>query len=54
LPDDLQKVTVFSAGIATVSKEPEAGTALIKFLTSPAARETIINSGLEPIEGVTK
>jgi molybdate transport system substrate-binding protein len=50
LPDDLQKVTVFSAGIATVSKEPEAGKALIKFLASPAARETIINSGLEPIE----
>src|ERR1700674_1430343 len=24
LPDDLQKITVFSAGIATVSKEPEA------------------------------
>jgi molybdate transport system substrate-binding protein len=54
LPDALQKVTVFSAGIATVSKEPEAGKALIKFLASPAARETIVNSGLEPIEGGRK
>jgi molybdate transport system substrate-binding protein len=54
LPDALQKVTVFSAGIATVSKEPEAGKALIKFLGSPAARETLVNSGLEPIEGVGK
>ena len=54
LPDALQKVTVFSAGIATVSKEPEAGKALIKFLSSPAARETIVNSGLEPIAGVAK
>jgi molybdate transport system substrate-binding protein len=54
LPDALQKVTVFSAGIATVSKEPEAGKALIKFLGSPTARETIVNSGLEPIEGVGK
>jgi molybdate transport system substrate-binding protein len=54
LPDDLQKVTVFSAGIAAVSKEPEAGRALIKFLASPAARETIVNSGLEPIAGGTK
>jgi molybdate transport system substrate-binding protein len=53
LPDDLQKVTVFSAGIAMVSKEPEAGRALIKFLTSPAAREAIVNSGLEPIVGGT-
>ncbi len=51
LPDALQKVTVFSAGIASVSKEPEAGKALIKFLASPAARATIVNSGLEPIEG---
>jgi molybdate transport system substrate-binding protein len=49
LPDDLQKVTVFSAGIASVSKEPEAGKALIKFLASPAAKDTIIKSGLEPI-----
>jgi molybdate transport system substrate-binding protein len=49
LPESLQKVTVFSAGIATVSKEPEAGKALIKFLSSPAAREAIANSGLEPI-----
>jgi molybdate transport system substrate-binding protein len=49
LPEPLQKITVFSAGIATVSKEPEAGKALIKFLASPAARDAIIKSGLEPI-----
>ena len=54
LPESLQKVTVFSAGIASGSKEPEAGKALIKFLASSAARETIINSGLEPIEGAGK
>jgi molybdate transport system substrate-binding protein len=54
LPDDLQKVTVFSAGIASVSKEPEAGKALIKFLASPAAKDTIVNSGLEPIASGTK
>ena len=54
LPDDLQKVTVFSAGIASVSKEPEAAKALIKFLASPAAKDTIVNSGLEPIAGGTK
>jgi molybdate transport system substrate-binding protein len=49
LPNELQKITVFSAGIATVSREPEAGRALIKFLNSPAARDTIIKSGMEPI-----
>jgi molybdate transport system substrate-binding protein len=49
LPSELQKVTVFSAGIATVAKEPDAGKALIKFLTSPAARAEIVKSGMEPI-----
>jgi molybdate transport system substrate-binding protein len=49
LPPDLQKITVFSAGIATVSKEPDAGRALIKFLASPAARDALIKSGLDPI-----
>ncbi|KRR29793.1 substrate-binding domain-containing protein [Bradyrhizobium retamae] len=49
LPDELQKITVFSAGIATVSKESEAGKALIKFLASPAARPEIVKSGLDPI-----
>jgi molybdate transport system substrate-binding protein len=49
LPPDLQKITVFSAGIANVSREPDAGRALIKFLASPAARDALINSGLDPI-----
>jgi molybdate transport system substrate-binding protein len=49
LPDDLQKITVFSAGIATVSKEPDAGKALITFLGSPTASAVIVRSGLEPI-----
>ncbi len=49
LPPDLQQITVFSAGIATVSKETDAGKALIKFLASPAARDAIVKSGMEPI-----
>jgi len=49
LPPEVQKITVFSAGIAAVSKEPEAGKALIKFLGSAAAAPVIINSGMEPI-----
>jgi molybdate transport system substrate-binding protein len=49
LPDELQKITIFSAGIAAVSKEPDAGKALIKFLASPAARDTLVKSGLDPI-----
>jgi molybdate transport system substrate-binding protein len=49
LPPEVQKITVFSAGIASVSKEPEAGKALIKFLASSAAAPVIIASGMEPI-----
>jgi len=49
LPAGLQKITVFSAGIATAAKEPEAGKALIKFLGSPDARHVIAESGLDPI-----
>jgi molybdate transport system substrate-binding protein len=51
LPDELQKITVYSAGIASVSKEPDAGKALIKYLASPQARDAIVKSGLQPISG---
>ena len=49
LPEGAQKVTVFSAGIATGSKEPEAAQALIKYFTSPEAAPTISKTGLEPL-----
>jgi len=53
LPPEVQKITVFSAGIATVAREPEAGKALIRFLGSPAASAAIIKSGMEPIPAGT-
>jgi molybdate transport system substrate-binding protein len=53
LPDALQQITIFSAGIATVSKEPDAGKALIKFLASPAVRAELVKSGMDPIVGAT-
>jgi len=49
LPQDAQRVTVFSAGIAVGAKEPEAAKALIAFLASPAATAAIKKSGLEPV-----
>jgi molybdate transport system substrate-binding protein len=49
LPDDIQKVTIFSAGIATGSKEPEAARSLLRFLTSQSVAKTILRTGLEPI-----
>ncbi len=49
LPPGAQRVTVFSAGIATGAKDPEAARALIKFLASPASARAIADTGLEPI-----
>lgn len=51
LPAEVQKVTVFSAGIAVGAKNPEAARALIKFLASPAVTRAIKDSGLQPVTG---
>jgi molybdate transport system substrate-binding protein len=48
IPSEIQKVTVFSAGLAANAQEPEAGAALIKFLSAAAAAPFIRNSGMEP------
>ncbi len=49
LPPEVQKVSVFSAGVATISQDPDAARALIRFLASPEAAPAIAKSGLEPI-----
>ena len=49
LPPEVQRVTVFSAGVAVGSKDPDAARALIKFLSSPAVAPAITKSGLEPV-----
>ena len=52
LPPEAQKYTIFSAGIVTGFKEPEAARALVKFLASPAAAPAIRESGMEPMVSV--
>jgi len=49
LPPELQKITVFSAGVAAEAKEPDAAKALIAYLASPAAAPVVAKTGLEPI-----
>jgi molybdate transport system substrate-binding protein len=49
LPSEVQKVTVFSAGIAVGAKHPDAARNLIRFLISPAAAQAIRSSGLEQV-----
>jgi molybdate transport system substrate-binding protein len=48
LPPEVQRITVFSAGVTVASGNQDAARALIAFLTSPEAAETIRRSGLEP------
>ena len=49
LPAEVQRVTVFSAGIAASAKKPDGARALIQFLASATAVPTIEKTGLEPI-----
>ncbi len=48
LPDEIQSWLVFSGGINVRAKEPDAGQALLKFLTTPAAFAVFKANGLEP------
>lgn len=49
LPSEVQKMTLFSAGIAVGARQPAAGRALIAFLASPAAAIIVTNTGLYPV-----
>lgn len=48
LPDDVQEITTFSAGILTASKVPHAARELIEFFTEPHAAPVIRRKGMEP------
>ena len=49
LPEGVQQVTVFSAGVLAASPEAEAARALVRFLASPEAATAIRESGMEPV-----
>ena len=48
LPPEIQNVTVFAAGVASVSKQPEATAALIAYLASPETEAVKREQGMEP------
>ncbi len=48
LPAEIQNITVYSGGIHSETKESDAATALVKFLTAPTAALIIKKHGLEP------
>lgn len=49
IPDSLQQVTQFAAGIPVDAPHPEAGRELIRFLASPAAAPAVARSGMDPV-----
>jgi len=48
LPKELQNFTVFTTGVMTNARQPEAAKALIDFLTTPAAVSLFNAKGFEP------
>lgn len=49
LPPEVQRTSVFSAGVAAGSRNANAARAVIRCLASPEAAGTITKSGLEPV-----
>ena len=49
LPADLQQITMYSAGITTSARQPDAARALIQALTAPAAKPIFKAKGLDPL-----
>jgi molybdate transport system substrate-binding protein len=49
LPPAVQKVSLFSAGVAASSPDAVLARSVIQFLASPKAAAAVANSGLEPV-----
>jgi len=49
IPEAVQTITIFSAGVTKASKSPEAAKRLIDYLASPQAWPSIRRYGLEPV-----
>jgi len=49
LPADVQRVTVFAAGVVARSARPDVARAYIRFLSSTAASAAVARTGLEPL-----
>jgi len=48
LPDDIQKLTVFAIGLHARAPQPQAASALMAFLGSPAAAPVVRRKGMQP------
>jgi len=48
LPPDVNEITAFAAALHATAKTPDAATALVKYLSAPAAAPIIRKTGMEP------
>jgi molybdate transport system substrate-binding protein len=48
LPDELQSIIVYAAGISAAASEPAASRAFVKFLATPDVVRVIKAMGMEP------
>src|SRR5438128_2782310 len=51
IPAEVQPVTFFAAALTSAARQPEAASALLRFLASSEAAPTISKAGLAPISG---
>jgi molybdate transport system substrate-binding protein len=51
LPADVQPVIFFAGALTTSAKQPEAATALLRFLASPESAAVLLKAGLAPVAG---
>jgi molybdate transport system substrate-binding protein len=49
IPAEIQPTTFFAGALTIAARQPEAASALIRFLASPAAAPTILKDGLMPL-----
>jgi molybdate transport system substrate-binding protein len=49
IPPEVQRPTVYAAGIVASAKAPAAAKALIAFLASPASADAVKKSGMDPV-----
>jgi molybdate transport system substrate-binding protein len=54
LPAEVQKVAVFSAGVAASARDADMARRVIEFLASAEAAPAIVKSGLEPVRGQSR
>jgi molybdate transport system substrate-binding protein len=47
LPDEIQSMTTFAVGLSTAARNPDAGRALMAFLSTPVAAKVMMEKGMQ-------